>query len=124
MRCICLSFRSHTIRSVEQWRPRALNRIGNALVLPGDDTLGGLRRKALAIASQPYVFSIRDDKTGTVRKWEPATGVKWFSIADADDVSLFRMQYRPSDRGSDDSWGNTIVHQKGNCYWVNALYED
>ena len=45
-----LHFARHSARIttrtfVEQWRPRALNRIGNALVLPGDDMLDGLRRK-------------------------------------------------------------------------------
>ena len=110
--------------TIEQWRRLALNRIGNALVLSGDETLTALRHKTLSIASQPYVFSIRDDRSGNVRKWEPATGVKWFSIADANDLALFRMQYRPNDRGRDDAWGNAISHDKGNCYWVTAVYED
>lgn len=110
--------------TIEQWRRLALNRIGNALVLSGDETLTALRRKTLSIASQPYVFSIRDDRSGNIRKWEPATGVKWFSIADADDLGSFTIQYRPSDRGRDDAWGNAISHRKGNCYWVTAVYED
>jgi hypothetical protein len=110
--------------TVELWRRVALNRIGNALILPGDEILGALRRKNLSIATQSYVFSIRDEKSGNIRKWDAATGVKWFSIADAGELTLFRMQYRPGGRGRDDSWGNTVVHQKGNCYWVNALYED
>jgi hypothetical protein len=37
---------------------------------------------------------------------------------------LFTMQYRPRDKGRDDNWGNPIVHQKGNCYWVNATFEE
>ena len=110
--------------TIEQWRPNALNRIGNALVLPGDEMLTGLRRKTLSIASQPYVFSIRDDKTGNVRAWDAATGVKWFSIADASDVTLFKLQYRPNGRGRDDGWGNSFLHRKGTCYWVNAMFEE
>jgi hypothetical protein len=34
------------------------------------------------------------------------------------------MQYKPHSRGRGDSWGNVIAHQKGNCYWVNAIYEE
>lgn len=110
-------------KDLEQWRRQALNRIGNAMVLSSDDTLGGLRRKALSVAPGEYTFSIRDEKTQAVRKWERATGVKWLSVADTD-VASFKMQYRPQDKGRDDSWGNPIAHQKGNCYWINAAYED
>jgi hypothetical protein len=110
-------------KDVEQWRKLSLNRIGNALVLPGEDTLSGLRSKSLSIAAEQYVFSIRDERDQTVRKWEPATGVKWYS-ADGDGVEILRMQYKPRDRGRDDNWGNAIDHQKGICYWVNAIYEE
>jgi hypothetical protein len=110
-------------KDVEQWRKLSLNRIGNALVLPGEDTLNGLRSKSLSIAAGQYVFSIRDERDQSVRKWEPATGVKWYS-ADADGIESLRMQYKPHDKGRDDSWGNAISHHKGICYWVNAIYEE
>ncbi len=111
-------------KDIEQWRKLALNRIGNAMVLPGDETLNGLRRKTLSIAPDEYTFSIRDGKTQTVRKWARSTGVKWFSAPGAEDFTLFTMQYKPRDKGRDDNWGNPIVHQKGNCYWVNATFEE
>ena len=111
-------------KDADQWRRAALNRIGNALVLPGDDTISGLRSKSLSVAPGEYVFSIRDEQTQTVRKWQPATGVKWLSIADAEGVTSLRMQFRPRDRGNDDAWGNVIAHRRGNCYWINAIYED
>jgi hypothetical protein len=106
------------------WRRISLNRIGNALVLPGKETLDGLRSKSLSIDTEQYVFSIRDEKTQVVRKWETASGVKWLSIADAEGVASLQMQYKPHGRGRDDSWGNVVAHQKGNCYWVNAIYEE
>lgn len=115
---------AHSPEVVDQWRRNALNRIGNALVLPGDQTLDALRKKTLAIATEPYVFSFRDDDSGTVRKWDQSAGVKWFSVEDADSVSTFKMQYRPRGLGRDDTWGNGIPHRKGNCYWVNVVYED
>ncbi|MET0668957.1 MAG: hypothetical protein ABWY14_08425 [Tardiphaga sp.] len=111
-------------KDIEQWRKLALNRIGNAMVLPGDEMLNGLRRKTLSIAPEEYTFSVRDGKTQTVRKWARSTGVKWFSAPGVEDFTSFTMQYRPRDKGRDDNWGNPIVHQKGNCYWVNATFEE
>jgi hypothetical protein len=111
-------------KNIEQWRRLALNRVGNAMVLPGDETLNGLRRKMLSIAPEEYTFSIRDEKTQAVRKWPRSTGVKWFSAPGADDVALLTMQYKPRDKGRDDNWGNPILHQRGNCYWVNATFEE
>jgi hypothetical protein len=115
---------AHSTEVVNQWRRAALNRIGNALVLPGDQMLAALRKKTLTLSTEPYVFSIRDDQTGTVRKWDEATGVKWVSVEDAKDVSTFKMQYRPRGLGKEDIWGNGFLHRKGNCYWVNVLYEE
>jgi hypothetical protein len=111
-------------KDLASWRRVSLNRIGNALVLPGKETLDGLRNKSLSIDGEQYVFSIRDEKTRAVRKWGSAKGVKWLSIADAEGVASLQMQYKPHDRGRDDSWGNVFTHQKGNCYWVNAIYEE
>lgn len=111
-------------KNIGQWRLSALNRIGNALVVPGDGMLNGLRRKELSIAPEEYVFSIRDEKTQAVRKWEPAKGVKWLSVADAEGVTSLRIQYKPRDHGRDDNWGNVLEHRPGNCYWINAVFEE
>jgi hypothetical protein len=111
-------------KDVEEWRKVSLNRIGNALVIPGEDMLNALRRKSLSLAAEQYVFSIRNEQDQAVRRWEPATGVKWYSIADAEGVASLRVQYKPRDKGRDDDWGNVITHQKGTCYWVNAIYEE
>jgi hypothetical protein len=110
-------------KDVEQWRRQALNRIGNAMVLPSNDMLDGLRRNTLTLAKEPYSFSIRDEKTRTIRKWTGTSGVQWLTAPGGEDIALFTMQFRPRDKGSDDAWGNPIVHQKGNCYWVNAAFE-
>ena len=111
-------------KDLEQWRRQAINRIGNAIVLSSEETLNALRRKTLSVATSEYTFSIRDEKTQAVRKWARAAGVKWYSAPGGEDVALFSMQYKPRDKGRDDNWGNPIVHQKGNCYWVNAAFEE
>jgi hypothetical protein len=110
-------------KDIDRWRQAALNRIGNALVLPGTDTVSGLRDKTLTIAPQEYIFSIRDQNTQAVRAWDAATGVKWLSIGEAGELTSLQMQYKPRDKGRD-VWGNLIAHQKGTCYWVNALFEE
>ena len=109
---------------VEEWRKRALNRIGNAMVLTSEDMLNGLRDKTLTISPDEYTFSIRDGKTQAVSKWARGAGVKWYSGPGGEVVGLFSMQYKPNNRGRDDSWGNPIAHQKGNCYWVNVAFEE
>lgn len=111
-------------KDIEQWRRQALNRIGNAMVLPSNDMLDGLRRNTLALAKEPYSFLVRDEKTRTVRRWTGTGGVQWLSAPGAEDTTLITMQYRPHDKGSDEAWGNPIVHQKGNCYWVNLAFEE
>ena len=109
---------------VEEWRTRALNRIGNAMVLSSEDLLKGLREKTLTIAPDEYTFSIRDGKTQAVRKWARGTGVKWYSAPGGEDVGQISMQYKPNNKGRDDNWGNPIPHQKGNCYWINVAFEE
>jgi hypothetical protein len=111
-------------KDIDQWRPRALNRIGNAMVIPGDETLKGLRDKTLTISPDEYTFVIRNEKTQAISKWARSAGVKWFSAPAGDDVASLAMQFKPRDKGSDNIWGNPMVHQKGNCYWVNAAFEE
>jgi hypothetical protein len=111
-------------QDLDVWRRQALNRIGNAMVLPSTDMLDALRRNAISIAPEEYAFSVRDGKSQSERKWTRLSGVRWLTAPGAEDFSVFSMQYKPRDKGRDDSWGNPIVHQKGNCYWVNAAYED
>ena len=108
----------------EDWRTVSLNTIGNAVVLPGTDTLNGLQRRTLTIAPGEYAFSIRIENTQAVRRWDASTGVKWISTPGAGAIALFRIQFKPRDKGRDDAWGNAIAHQRGNCYWINALTID
>ena len=126
-RCISLSSRSvYQPKDADQLGagPRC-NCIGNALVLPGDDTISGLRSKSLSVALGEYVFSIRDEQT---QKDGPqmAAGDRRKVAVDCrrQGVTSLRMQFRPrAYRGNDDAWGNVIAHRRGNCYWINAIYE-
>jgi hypothetical protein len=106
-------------------RSLTVNTMGNAIIISGEDTLRLLRAGTVAILQDPYVFSIRDEATKVVYRWDQATSVKWVSSKDDGAVRRFRMQIRPQGQGSGealpDAWGNAIARQDGNCYWVNAL---
>lgn len=99
----------------------SLNDIGNATVLAADDTLNGLRQQTLHILPNSYIFSIRDEATQVVYKWDAATGVKQFTTSDAGAIRSFRMQLRVGEQASESAWGSPFVRQAGNCYWVNAV---
>lgn len=105
----------------EDLRSKALNVIGNATILTGDDMLAALRSGTLAIFQRPYVFTIRDEANQEMFRWEAATGVKWLTSKSAAGVQRFSMQVMPPDGPGGDAWGNPIDRQPGNCYWINAV---
>jgi hypothetical protein len=105
----------------EQWRKKSLNDIGNAILLTADDMLDGLKRGALSISAEQYLFSIRDEATGVVYKWSPSAGVKKFLTADASAIEQFKVQLQLGDKANEAAWGMAFVRRKGNCYWVNAI---
>jgi hypothetical protein len=106
---------------IASWRRVSLNDIGNAILLPSDEAMKGLKSGGLAISSDQYVFSVRDEKTSAIFKWSSSTGVKRFSTSDADGIENFKLQFQTNTRTSDVDWGATFVRHKGNCYWVNAI---
>ena len=113
-----------TTRDRDRWRNVSLNTIGNAVVLPGDDTVRGLRDRTLTIDRGAYTFSVRDEKAQATRRWENITGVKWLSIAKAADIEAVRMQFKLRGKGRDDQWGNAIPRHRGNCYWINVFFDE
>jgi hypothetical protein len=104
-----------------QWRSKSLNDIGNAILLTADETLDGLKRGALSLSAEQYLFSIRDEATGVIYKWSPSAGVKKFLTAEADSIEHFKVQFQLGGKTSDTNWGAAFVRRKGNCYWVNAI---
>ena len=75
------------------------------MALSRDDTLSGLQQQSLTISTGEYIFSIRDEKTQVVLRWEPSIGVKWFSTAEADLIASFRIQFKLLNKGQDGAWG-------------------
>jgi len=103
------------------WRKSSLNDIGNAILLRQRDTLDGLADQSLVIAAEQYEFSVRDEKTSAVYKWTPSAGVKKFLVAGGVEIQDFKVQFKTQQRNDDTEWGAPFVHNKGTCYWVNAI---
>jgi hypothetical protein len=103
------------------WRRISINDIGNGILLNSEDMLAGLRRKALRIATEEYVFSARNEATRDVLTWKPSSGVRKFVVNDASGIEQFKVQFQSNDVSRAINWGATFVRQGGNCYWVNAI---
>src|SRR5262245_28168825 len=103
------------------WRRVSINDIGNAILINSEDMLAGLRRKALRISTDEYVFSARNEATKVVLTWKPSTGVRKFVVNDASAIGKFRVQFQSNDASRAINWGSTFDRQEGNCYWVNAI---
>jgi hypothetical protein len=103
------------------WRRVSINDIGNAILVSADDMLAGLRRKALRLSTDEYVFSARNEATKDVLTWKPSTGVRKFVVSDASAIKQFKVQFQSNDASRAIDWGTTFDRQEGNCYWVNAI---
>lgn len=103
------------------WRRISINDIGNAILINAEDMMAGLRRKALRLSPDEYVFSVRNEKTRDLLTWKPSRGVRKFVVSDASEFESFRVQFQSSDASRSINWGATFVRQPGNCYWVNAI---
>jgi hypothetical protein len=105
----------------EQGREKALNEVGNAVLLGSDDAVEGIKDGTLRIYPGEYDFRVLDDATGAVYKWKPADGVANFSTADSGSIALFKVQFRTPRNSGDGQWGTAFVRQSGTCYWVSAV---
>lgn len=110
-------------KDMADWRLIAGSPIGNALTIPANDALGGLKRGTLKIYPDEYVFSVQDEATKAVYKWNPASGVKWFSTTDDPKIGSFRVQFQPR-RKPDGDWGALYSERGGMCLWVAAIVRD
>jgi hypothetical protein len=104
----------------ERWRAKALNEIGNAILLTADDALDGLKSGALKISGETYAFNVRDG-ANVLYNWSSSTGVARLTIPNADSIAAFNVQFQTRSRTNDAAWGNVFNHRTGNCYWVNAI---
>jgi hypothetical protein len=103
------------------WRRISLNDIGNAILIKAEDMLAGLKRGALRISPDEYIFAIRNEANNVVYKWSPSAGVKRFSSPKAEAIEIFRIQFQnPAGTGGLE-WGAIFTRRPGNCYWVNAI---
>jgi hypothetical protein len=104
------------------WQAKALNKVGNGILLRSDVALDGLKSQGLAISKARYVFTVRD-QAQVVYKWDRSAGIAKFSIPNAGAIDGFSIQFQSADGKSGDDWGNTFARKKGNCYWVNVILD-
>jgi hypothetical protein len=104
----------------EQWQAKSLNDIGNAILLSSDVALDGLKRGALTLASEEYVFNVRD-RAGALYNWKGSTGIARLTIPNADKIAGFNIQFQTRSKTSDAAWGSEFARQVGTCYWVNVI---
>ena len=90
------------------WRRISINDIGNAILINAEDMLAGLRRKALRISTDEYVFSTRNEATKDVLTWKPSSGVRKFVINDAAAIGQFRVQFQSNDAVARDQLGRDL----------------
>jgi hypothetical protein len=105
------------------WQSKALNKVGNGILLRSDVALEGLKGKELAISKTRYIFAVRD-QAQVMYKWDRSSGIAKFSIPNAGSVDGFSIQFQGADGKAGDNWGNTFARKKGNCYWVNVVLEN
>lgn len=104
----------------EDWQSKAMNAVGNAVLLRSDVALQALEDGAVSIARDSYVFSVRD-QTQTTYSWDRSVGVAKFSIPNAPSIEGFKVRFQYGDKQAGDEWGDAFGRRKGNCYWVNAV---
>jgi hypothetical protein len=108
-------------KDMADWRLIAVGSIGNALTIPGNDALGGLRSGKLKLYPDEYVFGVQDAASRRAYKWGVSTGAKQFSTTDVAQAKTFRMQLQPRRKTDDTDWGDTYPRQGGDCHWVAAI---
>jgi hypothetical protein len=108
-------------KDMPDWQLIASGVIGNAVSLPSDDALGGLRKGTLKIYPDQYVFNIQDAATRAVYRWNPAVGVTSLSSSEGDMIQSFRAQILPQNKADSGDWGLPYQRQKGRCHWVAAI---
>src|SRR5262245_16022406 len=74
------------VRNPQEWRRKALNQIGNGILITAEDAIEGLKTAALSISDARYVFAVRDEATSAVYKWSQSVGIKKFISNDADAI--------------------------------------
>jgi hypothetical protein len=104
-----------------QWRDKALNDVGNAILLSSDDAVAGLKDGTLRIYPGEYDFRVLDQATNAVYKWKPSDGVASFATMDSGAIALFKVQFLTPKNAGDEQWGTAFVRQSGTCYWVSAV---
>jgi hypothetical protein len=106
----------------QDWRPVALQTIGNAYMLLGaNDALDGLRDGKLVVRPGRYTFSVLDTSSGMTYSWTSATGMARLERKDSGAVKTLKLGFDFSDTQSGPQWSADFKRDPGACYWVVVL---
>ena len=109
-------------RNIGDWRPVALQTIGNAYMLLGaKDGLDGLSNGKLAVRSGRYTFAVLDTASGMTYSWTSATGMSRLARKDSGAMKTLKLGFDFSPAQSGPQWSAEFKRDRGTCYWVVPL---
>jgi len=107
------------------WRPVALQTVGDAYMLIGaNDALDGLRDGKLKVRPGRYTFSVLDTQSGATYSWTSATGMIRLSRKDFGAVKLLELAFDFTQAQTGPQWSAQFKRDLGTCYWVIPLVRE
>ena len=107
------------------WRPVALQTIGDAYMLLGaNDALDGVRDGKLTVRPGRYTFSVLDTTSGATYSWTSATGMIRLARKDSGAVKTLKLAFDFSKGQTGPQWSAEFKRDLGTCYWVMPLVHE
>jgi len=107
------------------WRPVALQTIGDAYMLLGaNDALDGVRDGKLTVRPGRYTVSVLDTSSGATYSWTSATGMIRLARKDSGAVKTLKLAFDFSKTQTGPQWSAEFKRDLGTCYWVMPLVHE
>jgi hypothetical protein len=111
-----------TKSGTNDWRPVALQTIGDAYMLIGaNDALRGLGDGTLNVRPGRYTFSVLDPLSGATYSWTSATGMSRLSRKQTGNAATLKLGFDFSPGQTGAQWSAEFKRDRGTCYWVVPL---
>jgi hypothetical protein len=111
-----------TKAGTNDWRPVALQTIGDAYMLIGaNDALRGLGDGSLKVRPGRYTFSVLDSQSGMTYSWTSATGMSRLSRKQTGNAATLKLGFDFSPGQTGPQWSAEFKRDRGTCYWVMPL---
>ena len=111
-----------TKAGTNDWRPIALQTIGDAYMLLGaSDALDGVRDGKLTVRPGRYTFSVLDSLSGMTYSWTSATGMSRLSRKQTGNAATLKLGFDFTPTQAGPQWSADFKRDRGTCYWVVPL---